>query len=515
MTYEGLESCILNNHSSEKEDELSCAEDDNRSCSSSNAVGSPCADSPHHFYASHKPAYLPHLSDVHSMKEKFSKLLLGDDVTGGTKGVSPAVALSNAVINLAASVFGELWKLEPVPEEAKNRWRKEMDWLLSPTNYIVDLVPAKQCGSNGHVFEIMTPKVRADVHLNLPALRKLDSMLIETLDSMVKTEFWYAEGSNHKAGKEGSVRESKRWWLPYPRVPIRGLSVSARKGLISQGNVVHQVFKAAKSINQNILSEMPVHSVVKAALPKARRESVGQHMYNILADESSPSSQMADSLKLKSDYEALDTINKLEAAQLVWRERILEHETNGKSCSRNSWPFTKDSASDADKIGLLVFKAEFLMQQLHLRHPNLPQSFINATKIQYGKDIGHAIMEAYSRALTNLAYKILVRIGDVLQEDHTNNPTSPVPKASVAGLLSPKWMLSPSGTSHGAKRSLEDGMSSSRVESYFNDSNPSRRSSDLEVSSSRTSSVMNTPSSSWIWCIGGDAFRHGSPYKTP
>lgn len=55
---------------------------------------------------------------------------------------------------IAASVFGELWKLEPLSEERKNRWRREMDWLLSPTNYMIELVPAKQHGSNGRTLEV-------------------------------------------------------------------------------------------------------------------------------------------------------------------------------------------------------------------------------------------------------------------------------------------------------------------------------------------------------------------------
>ena len=29
-----------------------------------------------------------------------------------------------------------------------------MDWLLSPTNYMVELVPAKQSGANGGMFEV-------------------------------------------------------------------------------------------------------------------------------------------------------------------------------------------------------------------------------------------------------------------------------------------------------------------------------------------------------------------------
>lgn len=55
---------------------------------------------------------------------------------------------------LAASVFGELWKLEPLPEERKSKWQKEMDWLLAPTNYMVELVPAKQNDANGRTLEV-------------------------------------------------------------------------------------------------------------------------------------------------------------------------------------------------------------------------------------------------------------------------------------------------------------------------------------------------------------------------
>ena len=35
------------------------------------------------------------------MKDRFAKLLLGEDMSGGGKGVSSALALSNAITNLA------------------------------------------------------------------------------------------------------------------------------------------------------------------------------------------------------------------------------------------------------------------------------------------------------------------------------------------------------------------------------------------------------------------------------
>lgn len=44
-------------------------------------------------------------SDMEMMKERFAKLLLGEDMSGGGKGVNSALALSNAVTNLAGKIF--------------------------------------------------------------------------------------------------------------------------------------------------------------------------------------------------------------------------------------------------------------------------------------------------------------------------------------------------------------------------------------------------------------------------
>ncbi|KAK4397008.1 Rho guanine nucleotide exchange factor 8 [Sesamum angolense] len=117
-------------------------------------------------------------SDMELMKEKFSKLLLGEDMSGGGKGVSSALALSNAITNLAASVFGEQRKLEPMCAERKARWKKEIDWLLSVTDYIVELVPSQQKTKDGTDMEIMVTQQRRDLLMNIPALCKLDLMLV-------------------------------------------------------------------------------------------------------------------------------------------------------------------------------------------------------------------------------------------------------------------------------------------------------------------------------------------------
>ncbi|KAJ8539644.1 hypothetical protein K7X08_013896 [Anisodus acutangulus] len=444
-TYDGLESCILNSQTYHNESGTSRGvtdslyDDDSSSSSSNNVFGSyegNFSSSPQHFYVKEKPAYTTQLSDVEIMKEKFAKLLLGEDVTGGSKGVSTALALSNAITNLAVSVFGELWKLEPLADEMKRKWRREIDWLLSPANHMIELVPARQSGSNGQRLEIMTPKARADIHMNLPALRKLDAMLLEMLDSMVNTEYWYTEVSSRAEGK------STRWCLPSPEVPACGLSDTGRKKLLNKGKLVNQIFKATKAINENVLAEMPVPTVIKDALPKSGRTSLGEDLHRILTAESTSAEEMFYSLNLKSENGALEVVNRLEGVILAWKERMTD-QASGKSLVRRSWSFVKDPTSEVDKLEVLLSQAEALLQQLKIKYPNLPQTFLNVTKIQYGTDIGHLILEAYSRVLLNLAYNILTRIGEILQVDFSSNPNSPAAAGYFPGTRIPGLSESP------------------------------------------------------------------------
>lgn len=451
MMYNGLESRIINSYSYDNESGTSRADgcptgsfdEDALSCSSrKDAFGSfssqllmkgeehalcgwELSKSPQHFYARDKTVYLPQFSDVEIMKERFAKLLLGEDISGGCSGHSTALALSNAVINLAASVFGELWKLEPLSEERKSMWRTEMEWLISPTNYMVELIPTKQNGASGGALEIMAPKARSDIQMNLPALRKLDSMLLETLDSMVNVEFWYVEGGSRAEGRSRRTVHSMKWWLPSPRVHNSGLSILERQKLVFRGNFVQQVLKATKVINQNILLEMPIPTVIGDALPKSARTSLGVDLYRAITMGTRSIEEILHSLHLETEHRILETVNGLEAAIFIWKQRIAG-QGNEKSPARNSWSFVRDLESEFDKIEEWSERAEALRQLVKIRFPNLPQSFLDVTKVQYNKDVGHSILEAYSRVLGSLAFRILSRIRDILQEDDLIKANSPI-----------------------------------------------------------------------------------------
>ncbi|XP_057501148.1 rop guanine nucleotide exchange factor 1-like isoform X2 [Actinidia eriantha] len=80
------------------------------------------------------------LSEIDLMKKRFAKLLLGEDMSGGGKGVCTALAISNAITNLSVTVFWELWRLEPFALQTKAMWRREMVWLLCVRDSIVELL---------------------------------------------------------------------------------------------------------------------------------------------------------------------------------------------------------------------------------------------------------------------------------------------------------------------------------------------------------------------------------------
>ncbi|XP_019196969.1 PREDICTED: rop guanine nucleotide exchange factor 12-like [Ipomoea nil] len=354
-----------------------------------------------------------HPSDIALMKERFAKLLLGEDMSGGGKGVSSALALSNAITNTAASVFGEIKRLEPMPPERKARWRKEIDWLLSVTDYIVELVPSKQKGKDGSTMEIMVTRQRNDLHMNIPALRKLDGMLGACLDSFKdQNEFTYA--SKDDPDSKGKGRKDDKWWLPIPKVPPNGLTEASKKWIQSQKDSVNQVHKAAMAINAQVIAEMEIPESYIEALPKNGRASLGDSIYRSITDEYFDPDYFLSSMDLTSEHKILDLKDRIEASVVIWKRKMTAK--NEKS--------TWSSAVSIEKRELFEERAETILLILKHRFPGIPQSSLDISKIQYNRDVGHAILESYSRIIESLAFTVLSRIEDVLHADQiaTNPP---------------------------------------------------------------------------------------------
>lgn len=360
------------------------------------------------------------VAELEMMKERFSKLLLGEDMSGSGKGVCTAVTISNSITNLYATVFGQNLRLEPLKPEKTSMWKREMDCLLSVCDYIVEFIPSSQ--NLEDEIEVMTNRPRTDICINLPALQKLDTMLMEILESFKESEFWYIEAGNLPATstRSGSFRRSfqrkeEKWWLPVPCVPPTGLSEKARKQLRHKRDCANQIHKAAMAINSSILAEMEIPHSYLASLPKSGKASVGDFIYRYMnsAEKFSPD-HLLDYLNLTSEHEALQIADKVEASMYTWRR---------KACmghAKSSWAMVKDLMSDTDrndKNHILAGRAETLLFCLKQRYPELSQTTLDTCKIQYNRDVGQAILESYSRVLEGLAFNIVSWIEDVLFVD--------------------------------------------------------------------------------------------------
>ncbi|KAL9415568.1 hypothetical protein AB3S75_043792 [Citrus x aurantiifolia] len=371
------------------------------------------------------------LSEVEMMKERFAKLLLGEDMSGGGKGVCTALAISNAITNLSATVFGELWRLEPLAPQKKAMWRREMQWLLCVSDSIVELVPSIQQFPGGGTYEVMATRPRSDLYMNLPALKKLDAMLIGMLDGFCETEFWYVDrgivvgdGGDRDAfssmvpSGRPSVRHEEKWWLPCPKVPQNGLSEDVRKKLQQCRDCTNQILKAAMAINSSVLAEMEIPAAYLETLPKNGKACLGDIIYRyITADQFSPEC-LLDCLDLSSEHHTLEVASRIEAAVHVWKQKDQrKHLTHSKS-RRSSWGGkVKGLVADSEKNHSLAHRAETLLHSLRLRFPGLPQTALDMNKIQYNKDVGQSILESYSRVMESLAFNIMARIDDVLFVD--------------------------------------------------------------------------------------------------
>ncbi|KAF5745789.1 Rho guanyl-nucleotide exchange factor 1 [Tripterygium wilfordii] len=371
------------------------------------------------------------LSEVEMMKERFAKLLLGEDMSGGGKGVCTALAISNAITNLSATVFGELWRLEPLASQKKAMWCREMDWLLCVSDSIVELVPSMQQFPGGGTFEVMETRPRSDLYVNLPALKKLDAMMIGLLDGFSDTEFWYVDrgivlgdGGDCDvyplgvSGQKPSIRQEEKWWLPCPKVPPDGLSEHARKTLQQCRDCTNQILKAAMAINSSVLAEMEIPIAYLETLPKSGKACLYDVIYRYITAEKFSPESLLDCLDFSSEHHTLEVANRIEAAVHVWKQKYLRKHMKHMKCRRSSWGGkVKALVSVSEKNHFLAQRAECLLQSLRLRFPGLPQTALDMNKIQYNKDVGQSILESYSRVMESLAFNIMARIDDVLYAD--------------------------------------------------------------------------------------------------
>jgi hypothetical protein len=71
---------------------------------------------------------------------------------------------SPSSLSFAATIFGQLWRMEPLLPEKKAMWRREMEWLLCLSDHVVELMPTWQTFPDGTKLEVTSSL--AQVQLN-------------------------------------------------------------------------------------------------------------------------------------------------------------------------------------------------------------------------------------------------------------------------------------------------------------------------------------------------------------
>nr|XP_043626207.1 rho guanine nucleotide exchange factor 8-like [Erigeron canadensis] len=337
---------------------------------------------------------------MEQMRVTFVRLLLGEDMSGRGNGVSLALAISNAITHLAATVFGKRNKLAPIPEDRKKKWRKEISWLLSVTDNIVEFVPSQQINKDGSNMEIMVQQQRSDLHMNIPALKKLDAMLIDCLDNFKNQKgFWYVP--------EDADESIDKWWTPRVKVPPGGLSDESRKWMQHQKYCCNQVLKASMAINAQVLSEMEIPETYIDTLPKNGKTSLGDSIYKSITDELFDGEQFLSTMDMSSDQNVMELKNKMEASIVIWKRKMNQKDV------KSSW----SSIISLERREVFEERAEEILLLIKQKFPGLPQSSLDISKIEHNKDIGHSILESYSRVLQSLANNVMIHIEDVLSAD--------------------------------------------------------------------------------------------------
>ncbi|KAJ6311836.1 hypothetical protein OIU77_013564 [Salix suchowensis] len=114
-----------------------------------------------------------------------------------------------------------------------------------------------------------------------------------------------------------------------------------------------------------------------------------------------------------------------------------------RSATKSSWEMVKDLIVDGDKRELLADRAESLLLSMKQWFPNLTQTTLDTSKIQFNKDVGKSIIESYSRVLESLAFNIVARIDDLLYVDDLTKHSDKSSSVPTVGVFSHKKISIP------------------------------------------------------------------------
>lgn len=358
-----------------------------------------------------------------------------NNFTVRSKHLGPARALEHYVTTLNANTFGDLKRLEPLPSETEHRWASEIEVVI---NMLQDVRGPRPDGGYGP---------REDVARHLPNLERCDRSVRKTLQSFsaLPGHVKYVERETASGSAKGG-RARRRWWVKVPVVAKGGLPEEVRRVVKEAEEEMRGVFKVCHEINVGVVRSMLVPPSFVETLPKHARMVIPRELKEALTTWGmfKVSDYMKDrNLWNREDAKAITS--SLEKVALIWEARTFNQSffsrtldfgggfqrtvTAFRRCQnairdlRREWYvclplFCTEKHLVSSRCARLTSFFFFLFIALYCTcRPTMQHTDLDMAKIQHNEDIGHAGLEAYSRALESRAYRLLTRIRELLEAD--------------------------------------------------------------------------------------------------
>ncbi|CDF35463.1 unnamed protein product [Chondrus crispus] len=327
------------------------------------------------------------------------------------KHLGPARALELHVTTLNANTFGDLKKLAPLAPELEHKWATELEVLLSMLQEIKEVRPGV-----GYAL-------RDDISRHLPALERCDRSVRKTMRSFGALDGHVSYVERETATNSArSGRSRRRWWVKVPVVVKGGLPPDVLRIVEEAEQEMRGVFKVCHEINVEVVKSMPVPQSFVEGLPKHARSLIQKELKEGLTTWGmfKVSDYMKDRNLWNKDN-AKDITSSLEKVALIW-----EAKTSNKSFLSRTFDIRGERFHQA----MTAFRrCQNAIRDLRREWPTMQHTDLDMAKIQHNEDIGHAGLEAYSRALESRAYRLLTRIRELLDANEEENAPSVSPSS--------------------------------------------------------------------------------------
>lgn len=326
------------------------------------------------------------LDQLAELKKRFSRLLLGEDMSGGAHSHTSALSISNAITNLAVATFGEVKELAAPRDASVDKWTRELSWLLAPCDEIVVREPATRERDDGTQVEIMVDRMRGDLRTGLPELARLDKEVLAILREAASEprEFSY---------DRSATREDGKWWIYRPVLDGGELSARERVRLEALRERAAKATLRAQEINTAALADMPMPAAfLDRPHPTSTKSVLGPELHAAMRTkrDALAFSDLVRLAHVEDPWEARALIMRFETAMAIW---------------------TKKNRGDK------VRTAERVVFAVRSQFPAVDHTDLDVQKLLANKDVGLACLEAYSRVLEGRAAAARGRIEDILDED--------------------------------------------------------------------------------------------------